>query len=96
MVRDTQVDVLTNTFPLIFDTDSSSDAQFNIVNALGSRVTLITKPVKMGNNQFGFDASVLPVGTYFSLLQMDNKIAVEKFVKIRQKILYFTTTVVSL
>ncbi|MEO1262356.1 MAG: T9SS type A sorting domain-containing protein [Bacteroidota bacterium] len=71
------------TFMVSFNAEIAGRAQIRIINGIGSEVTSFTRDVINGDNQYEFDAVSLPAGTYLLLLQMDDKVAVEKFVKIR-------------
>ena len=74
---------VSDVFTVAFRSAKAGNANLKIVNALGSQVSFSTKAVSLGNNQYEFDASQFPTGTYLLMLQMDGNTAVEKFVKIR-------------
>jgi hypothetical protein len=60
----------------------AGEAKVKILNTLGSQMALTTKEVMLGSNQFDVEAASLPAGTYLLQLQLGDKVAVEKFVKI--------------
>ncbi len=60
----------------------SGKALFDIVNVMGSKSSSVRQEITTGENQFLFDTSQLPAGTYFILMKMDSGIEAKKFVKI--------------
>ncbi len=69
-------------FFVTFNSAIAGNAEMSIVNVLGNQVATFRNAVSLGDNRFDFDTVDLPSGTYLLLLQMDDKTAVEKFVKI--------------
>ena len=74
---------VSDAFSVTFNSSIAGNAEMSIVNVLGNQVATFHNAISLGSNQFDFDTAELPSGTYFLVLQMEDNMAVEQFVKIR-------------
>lgn len=56
-------------------------ANIGIINVMGHKVVSGVQEIEYGENRFNYETASLAAGTYFFLLQMEDRVVVEKFVK---------------
>lgn len=68
-------------FQVAFHSTLSGPATFKVVNALGVTVDVSYTEILLGANKYSINAAGLPAGSYFFLLQMEEKTKVARFIK---------------